>query len=102
MTPGVRVAHARKMKSHAHYLLSLVVCSILSIGLSSAARAQQVWFSPGDDLEVGGVITHPDFPMLFDEPSPWPTGLAHINVLQIRAHPKLDSCAMEIIISCLR
>lgn len=23
--------------------------------------------------------------MLFDEPSPWPTGLAHINVLQIRA-----------------
>jgi hypothetical protein len=72
------------MKSHAHYLLSLVVF-ILTIGQSSAARAQQVWFSPGDDLEVGGVITHPAFPKLFEEPSQWPTGLSHINVLQFRA-----------------
>jgi hypothetical protein len=45
----------------------------------------QLWFSPGDDLEVGGFVTHPDFPKLFDEPSHWPTGLSHIQVLQFRA-----------------
>jgi hypothetical protein len=74
------------MKSRAHHLLSLVVFSILTIALlSPVARAQQIWFSPGDDLEVSGVITHPDFPKLFDEPSQWPTGLSHINVLQFRA-----------------
>jgi hypothetical protein len=48
------------------------------------AAAQQVWFSPGDDLEVGGVVTHPDFPRLFEDPSAWPTGLAHIDVMQFR------------------
>jgi hypothetical protein len=74
------------MKLHAHYLLSSVVFSILTVGLlSSAAHAQQIWFSPGDDLEVNGVVAHPDFMRLFDSPSPWPTGLGHVNVMQLRA-----------------
>jgi hypothetical protein len=74
------------MKSQALRILLVVVFSIFTIRLlSPAAQAQQVWFSPGDDLEVRGVITHPDFPKLFDEPSQWPTGLAHIDVLQMRA-----------------
>lgn len=60
----------------------MVVSRALS---SSGASAQQVWFSPGDDLEVSGVITHPDFPRLFEEPSQWPVGLSHINVMQFRA-----------------
>jgi hypothetical protein len=59
---------------------------VLSLVLRSfGASAQQLWFSPGDDLEVNGVITHPDFPKLFEEPSQWPTGLSHINVMQFRA-----------------
>jgi hypothetical protein len=49
------------------------------------AMAQQIWFSPGDDLEVGGTVTHPDFPKLFDDPSLWPTGLGKVNVMQFRA-----------------
>jgi len=51
----------------------------------TVAAAPQVWFSPGDDLEVGGVVGHPDYSKLFEEPSLWPTGLAHVNVLQMRA-----------------
>ena len=53
--------------------------------LPAAALAQQLWFSPGDDLEVKGVIGHPDFAKLFEEPSLWSTGLAHVNVFQFRA-----------------
>lgn len=30
-----------------------------------SVRAQQLWFSPGDDLNVAGVVTHPDFSKLF-------------------------------------
>ena len=33
-----------------------------------------IWFSSGDDLNVNGVVTHPDFMSLFDSPSPWPYG----------------------------
>jgi hypothetical protein len=47
--------------------------------------APELWFSSGDDLEVRGVVAHPDFMRLFDSPSPWPTGLAHIDVMQLRA-----------------
>jgi hypothetical protein len=45
----------------------------------------ELWFSPGDDLEVSGLVAHPDFPELFAEPSPWPTGLARVQVMQFRA-----------------
>ena len=45
---------------------------------------QELWFSPGDDLEFRGIVTHPDFPKLFEEPSRWPIGLSHINVFQFR------------------
>lgn len=74
------------MKSHAHPLLSMVVFGVVIIALmSSVAQAQQIWFSSGDDLEVKGVVAHPDFMRLFDSPSPWPTGLSHVNVMQLRA-----------------
>ena len=53
--------------------------------LPMPASAQQIWFSPGDDLEVHGIVGHPDFPRLFEDPSQWPTGLARIDVMQFRA-----------------
>jgi hypothetical protein len=52
---------------------------------ASSPSTPQIWFSSGDDLEVRGVVAHPDFMRLFDQPSPWPTGLAHVNVMQLRA-----------------
>jgi hypothetical protein len=75
------------MKSSARYALSALVFRFLTLAiwLPVAAVGQQLWFVPGDDLEVKGVISHPDFPRLFEEPSLWPTGLAHINVFQFRA-----------------
>ena len=57
----------------------------LAMALDSTAQAQQLWFSPGDDLEVQGVIGHPDFAKLFEDPSAWPTGLSRVNVFQFRA-----------------
>jgi hypothetical protein len=45
----------------------------------------QIWFSFGDDLNVRGVVAHPDFLRLFDSPSPWPTGLTRMNVMQLRS-----------------
>jgi len=48
-------------------------------------RGPDLWFSPGDDLEVSGVVAHPDYPALFTEPSPWPTGLGRVQVMQLRA-----------------
>jgi hypothetical protein len=47
-----------------------VVGLLLATTLSTAVArpAPQLWFSPGDDLEVSGVVTHPDFPKLFEEP----------------------------------
>ncbi len=47
--------------------------------------AQQVWFAPGDDLDVQGVVAHPDFQELFRPDAPWQTGLQHVDVMQIRA-----------------
>jgi hypothetical protein len=60
--------------------LALVLCHDMTL-----ASTPQLWFNPGDDLEVGGVVAHPDFPELFEDPSSWPTGLAHVDVMQIRA-----------------
>jgi hypothetical protein len=64
-------------------VVGLLLATTLSTAM--AGPAPQLWFSPGDDLEVSGVVTHPDFPKLFEEPSQWPTGLSHVNVLQFRA-----------------
>lgn len=75
------------MKLSTHDALPVIVCSFLSLTalLPASALAQQLWFVPGDDLEVNGVISHPDFPKLFEKPSLWPTGLSHVNVFQFRA-----------------
>jgi hypothetical protein len=58
-------------------LVALLMVLSLALGYDTMALASapQLWFSPGDDLEVGGVVTQPDFPKLFEEPSFWPTGL---------------------------
>jgi hypothetical protein len=55
------------------------------MAVAPRAPAQELWFSPGDDLEVQGMIGHPDFFRLFEEPSTWPTGLAQTKVFQFRA-----------------
>ena len=57
------------------------------IGLMPASRAdaQQLWFSPGDDLEVRGSSAHPNFMRLFDADSPWPNGMARVNVMMFRS-----------------
>jgi hypothetical protein len=34
--------------------------------LSASSSTPQIWFSSGDDLEVKGVVAHPDFMHLFD------------------------------------
>ena len=59
---------------------------LLALGCAAgAAQAQQVWFSSGDDLNVNGVVAHPDFMRLFDPSQPWATGAAHVQVMQLRA-----------------
>jgi hypothetical protein len=64
----------------------MVVLSILTTAmLPSAAHAQQLWFSSGDDLNVNGNVAHPDFMRLFDSPDQWKTGLARVNVMMLRA-----------------
>ena len=63
----------------------IFVLAQCAIPLPVSGETPQLWFSPGDDLEVRGVVTHPDFPKLFEEPSQWPAGMSHINVLQFRA-----------------
>lgn len=45
--------------------------------------AQELWFAPGDDLEVRGVISHPDFPELFRANS-WEIGSKYVKVFQSR------------------
>lgn len=55
------------------------------LALPSAARAQQLWFGSGDDLNVNGVVGHPDFMQLLDRnASLWPTGAAHVSVMLSR------------------
>jgi hypothetical protein len=75
------------LKSNAHRALCAISLCLLSLTalLPASVLAQQLWFAPGDDLEVKGIISHPDFPKLFEDPSLWPTGLAHVNVFQFRA-----------------
>jgi hypothetical protein len=64
----------------------LAICLIAALALPpNSAQAQQIWFSPSDDLEVKGVVAHPDFVRLFDSKSPWPTGLGRVNVMQLRS-----------------
>jgi hypothetical protein len=72
-----------KMAPNAGLLSRLLFC-LLALTLPSSAHAQQLWFSSGDDLEVKGVVSHPDFMRLFDSPSPWPTGLGRVSVMQLR------------------
>ena len=61
-------------------LLSLVIwlAPLMAIG-------QQLWFAPGDDLNVKGKVAHPDFLQLFAPGAPWPAGMAHVEVVQLRS-----------------
>jgi hypothetical protein len=65
--------------------LRFVVCFALIVMIPFTNRAQQIWFSPGDDLNVKGVVSHPDFMQLFSANAAWPTGMTHIDVMQLRA-----------------
>ena len=82
-----RAGEVGLMKANAQRALGAIVLRLLCLSalLPASVLAQQLWFAPGDDLEVKGIISHPDFPRLFDDPSVWPTGLAHVNVFQFRA-----------------
>jgi hypothetical protein len=70
-----------------HDSIALIACAmVLSLALPfSGASAQQLWFSSGDDLEVNGVVAHPDFMQLFGANPRWATGMAHVDVMQLRA-----------------
>jgi hypothetical protein len=57
----------------------------LLAGATMPARAAELWFGPGDDLDVQGVVQHPDFQELFSAAGSWQTGLSRVNVLQLRA-----------------
>jgi hypothetical protein len=47
-------------------------------------RSQQIWFSPGDDVNTQrNGVAHPDYMNLFSA-NTWPTGAAHINVMMVR------------------
>jgi hypothetical protein len=47
--------------------ISTITAGGVSQGQSRAGpSAPQIWFSSGDDLEVKGVVAHPDFMHLFD------------------------------------
>jgi hypothetical protein len=61
----------------------MLVAAITAL-VPASSRAQQLWFSPGDDLEVRGVVSHPDFQQLFVPGAAWQTGLAQVNVMQVR------------------
>ena len=80
-SPWIGIALARSART---LLRSFTVAALFLYGGSYASAAPQIWFSSGDDLNVQGVVAHPDFMRLFDSPSPWPTGLARINVMQLR------------------
>jgi hypothetical protein len=66
----------------------------------TSVRAQQLWFSPGDDLEVNGVVSHPDYPALFRSDASWKIGSADINVLQSRP-PYLARTPQDVLQSML-
>lgn len=53
--------------------------------LSDKVSRPQIWFGPGDDLNVNGIVGHPDYVHLFDEPPTWPNGIPYVNVMQMRA-----------------
>jgi hypothetical protein len=62
------------------YALFALACQFPSIALSA-----QLWFAPGDDLNVRGVVTQPDFMRLFSIDAPWQTGMSKIDVIQFRS-----------------
>src|SRR5580704_6085026 len=73
-------------------MLSVILrISTITAGVGSqdqsraGSSAPQIWFSSGDDLEVKGVVAHPDFMHLFDPRPSWPEGTARVNVMQLRA-----------------
>jgi hypothetical protein len=73
-------------------MLSVILrISTITAGVGSqdqsraGSSAPQIWFSSGDDLEVKGVVAHPDFMHLFDPRPSWPAGTARVNVMQLRA-----------------
>jgi hypothetical protein len=85
-------------------LLSRAICLSGLVILPIVAQAQQLWFSPGDDLEVRGVIAHPDFQQLFTPGAPWPNGMAHVDVMQLRApwFLRMPNDAVQPVVTFLR
>jgi len=74
------------------------------LSLSIPASSQQIWFSPGDDLNVKGVVSHPDFMQLFTDPQSWPRGSAHVDVLQLRApwFLRMPDSVTQLVLSFIR
>ncbi len=65
--------------------LMIVSCTIASPAQPNGGPAKpRTWFAPGDDLEVGGKVGHPDYGRLFAPNAPWRAGYEHIDVFQIR------------------
>lgn len=48
------------------------------------AYATQLWFAPGDDLDVRGELQRADFGGLFAPGAPWQDSLRHVDVMQLR------------------
>jgi hypothetical protein len=69
-----------KQKKLAQILLIIVLTALLPL----VTRAQQLWFSPGDDVNTQkNGVAHPDYMQLFN-PNTWPVGASHVNVMMIR------------------
>lgn len=74
------------MRSLTYRRFGILSFLMLTINLLPCrAYTQQVWFAPGDDLSVNGVVSQPDYMRLFEDPATWPVGVAHIQVMQLRA-----------------
>ena len=65
-------------------IAQILVTIALTMSLSSITSAQQLWFSPGDDVNTQkSGIAHPDYMQLFN-PDRWPVGANRVNVMMIR------------------
>ena len=77
--------HPHRTATPGQAIATCLLIGLFLVGYNERAVAQQVWFAPGDDLDVGGVVAHPDFQGLFAPGAAWQTGLQHVDVMQIRA-----------------
>lgn len=78
-----RVGSASRRLLAGIWMLAALVLGAQAQRVTTAAKSQ-VWFVPGDDLEVGGKVGHPDYGRLFAPGSPWQTGYGRVDVFQVR------------------